>query len=250
VRVETDVQEISGCDVIIVAVKNYALESVIWEIAYLANTYNPLVVSVLNGVEHVEKIRSVVPPNRIVGGPMYIEATLGPEGDILHKSVTPSLTLGNLDGNSQIAKPLISAFEKTGIKITSSENIVREFWKKYLFIVVFSSLTSLARKPIGEIRSDLWANRVLERLVSEVVSAAHVVEPKIGSLSSGEIMDKIADMSPTMTSSMLQDIERGTTLEVESMQGYLVKKAQEFGVEVPVLQTCYGLLKLLEVGPK
>jgi 2-dehydropantoate 2-reductase len=248
VRAESDAHAISSCDVMIVAVKNYALEDVIGEIARIANIYNPLVISVLNGVEHLEKIQSVVTPNRIIGGPLYIEATLDPKGDVLHKSAIASITLGGLDKNSQVVKFLISVFEKTGFKVTSSENILAEFWKKYLFILALSSLTSLARRPIGEIRSDHWLNRTLEELVSEVVSVAHVVEPKIGPLNSDEILTRIANLPATMTSSMHQDIERGAPLEVESLQGYLIRKAEDFGLKVPVLQTCYGLLRTLETG--
>jgi 2-dehydropantoate 2-reductase len=48
------------------------------------------------------------------------------------------------------------------------------------------------------------------------------------------------------TSSTAQDIARGKLTEVDSLNGYIVRRAREFGIAVPVNQTLHGLVKLLE----
>ncbi len=247
VRAESEVEKVGSCDVVIVAVKNYDLDSVLDKIAYLGKG-GPWIISVLNGVEHIEKICSVVGRDRILGGPVYIEAALGPDGEVIHKSMTPSLTLGRLTGDAAIAKPIASIFEKAGVKATVSEDLLVDLWRKYLFITVISSMTSLARRPIGNILSDILAKRVLEDLTSEVVSIAHAVDSKLASLDAVWVTTRAKNVSPGTTSSMLKDIEMGSRLEVDSIQGYLVRKAEEFKLSVPVLKTCYGVLRVLASG--
>jgi 2-dehydropantoate 2-reductase len=248
VRTVSEADAIDGFDVLIVAVKNYALDSVLKDIAQLGKK-GSWVISVLNGIEHIDKISSVVRMQQIVGGPLYIEATLGAGGEVLHKSVTPSLTLGSLAGDTEPATAVAAAFEKAGIKSTVSEDLLRDLWRKSLFITVFSAMTSIARKPIGPILADQWTNGALEALVSEVVLVAHSAEPRVRTLGEEELLKRIRGMPPTMTSSMYHDNERGAPTEVESMQGYLVRKADRFKLDVPVLKTCYGFLRLLGKEP-
>jgi 2-dehydropantoate 2-reductase len=48
------------------------------------------------------------------------------------------------------------------------------------------------------------------------------------------------------TSSTAQDISRGNPTEIDSLNGYLVRRGAELGVPTPVNQTLHALVKLLE----
>jgi len=48
------------------------------------------------------------------------------------------------------------------------------------------------------------------------------------------------------TSSTAQDIARGRRTEIDSLNGYLVRRGAELGVAVPANQTLHALVKLLE----
>jgi 2-dehydropantoate 2-reductase len=50
--------------------------------------------------------------------------------------------------------------------------------------------------------------------------------------------------------SMAQDIEAGRETELESMTGYIVRKAKELGVPVPVTETVYRMAKGVEYAAK
>jgi 2-dehydropantoate 2-reductase len=47
-------------------------------------------------------------------------------------------------------------------------------------------------------------------------------------------------------SSTAQDIERGKLTEIDSLNGYVVRHGAQCGVPVPVNETLYTLVKLLE----
>jgi 2-dehydropantoate 2-reductase len=48
------------------------------------------------------------------------------------------------------------------------------------------------------------------------------------------------------TSSTAQDIERGKLTEIDSLNGYIVRRGEELGVSTPVNKTLHALIKLLE----
>jgi 2-dehydropantoate 2-reductase len=49
---------------------------------------------------------------------------------------------------------------------------------------------------------------------------------------------------------MAQDIEAGRETELESMTGYIVKKAKELGVPVPVTESVYRMAKGVEYAAR
>ena len=49
-----------------------------------------------------------------------------------------------------------------------------------------------------------------------------------------------------VTSSTSQDIARGNRTEIDSLNGYLVRRGAELGIATPVNQTLHALVKLLE----
>ena len=57
---------------------------------------------------------------------------------------------------------------------------------------------------------------------------------------------KLADSMPGQISSTAQDIARGRGTEIDSLNGYIVRRGRELGVPVPVNQALYALVKLQE----
>lgn len=60
-----------------------------------------------------------------------------------------------------------------------------------------------------------------------------------------ELMEKIRGMTPVY-SSMYVDSKEGRPLEIEVILGTAVKKAKEFGLDVPVLRTVYALTNAVD----
>ncbi|MGI0085904.1 MAG: ketopantoate reductase family protein, partial [Nitrososphaerales archaeon] len=85
-------------------------------------------------------------------------------------------------------------------------------------------------------------------VVDEIASVAIALVPELPQTVSKELLEQIERLPQSMTSSMERDLERGRPLEVENLQGYLVRKAQQLGVPVPTVTVCYNILKLREHG--
>ncbi|MBW8862486.1 MAG: 2-dehydropantoate 2-reductase, partial [Acidobacteria bacterium] len=68
-----------------------------------------------------------------------------------------------------------------------------------------------------------------------------------------DVIDRIttyvAAIPGTMRSSLLIDLSQGKRIEVEALQGSIVRRARAIGVPVPIMSTLYALLKPYAAGP-
>ncbi|MGI0079319.1 MAG: ketopantoate reductase family protein [Nitrososphaerales archaeon] len=241
------VEEIENCDIVIVAVKNYNLDEVLQSVSYLTN-HGANVLTLMNGVEQFGKIRTLVSDKQIVGGVCHLESTFD-HGLILQTGITPLVILGSPSPEGMAsASEVASAFRRAKIKTVLSERIIADVWKKFIFITALSTVTSMTRSPIGPIITNDYSRKVLNRVVDEIASVAIALVPELPQTVSKELLEQIERLPQSMTSSMERDLERGRPLEVENLQGYLVRKAQQLGVPVPTVTVCYNILKLREHG--
>jgi Ketopantoate reductase len=70
VDARTSTKDVEDCDVAIIAVRNYNLPEVIDHVRSLAKKGAKLI-SLLNGVEHIEKISAETGKDSIIGGSAY-----------------------------------------------------------------------------------------------------------------------------------------------------------------------------------
>ena len=116
-------------------------------------------------------------------------------------------------------------------------------WEKFIFLVSLAGFTGAARLPIGPIWEDeeirgafLDGCREIERLArAEGVPIAPDIIERIGSYVGG--------IPKSMRSSLLIDLSQGKRIEVEQLQGSVVRRAARAGIAVPIMSTLYSVLK-------
>ena len=59
----------------------------------------------------------------------------------------------------------------------------------------------------------------------------------------------INGIPPTTRSSMLIDLSTGKPIEVEALQGAVVRRGRAVGVSTPIMSALYAILKPHEHGP-
>jgi len=90
----------------------------------------------------------------------------------------------------------------------------------------------------------------MKRVVSEAVAVGNAAGVK---LSADEMFAAVLKLGseaiPEAISSTAQDIARGKPTEIDSLNGFLVRKGAELIVSTPVNETLCSLVKLLEQAP-
>ena len=59
----------------------------------------------------------------------------------------------------------------------------------------------------------------------------------------------MAELPPSTRSSLLIDLQQGKKIEVEALQGSVVRRGKKSGVPTPIHATLYAVLKAWEKGP-
>ncbi|QDZ16521.1 ketopantoate reductase family protein [Humibacter ginsenosidimutans] len=241
-NVVESVDRVEEAELVVLAVKLWDTDDVARSLAPLAEA-GAAVVSLQNGVQKDDVLRRYLPRESILGGACYISAFIESPGVIAHHGALQRIVLGEYDRTrSDRVLDIVARCRAAGINAEASDDIERELWEKYVFLVGMSALTSATRLTMGPIR----ANHETRRLLAEVMAEAVAVGRARGvHLDDGLVAERLAfidTVAPGMTSSMANDLAEGRRLELPWLSGGVVSLAAEDGIGVPANRTIAALL--------
>jgi 2-dehydropantoate 2-reductase len=159
------------------------------------------------------------------------------------------MVCGRIDGkpDAQLAA-FAAAAKEAGIDIAQSDNINRERWEKFVFLIGLSGATGATRMPLGPILADPDTRAFFRSLMEEVIALARAK----GVTLAPDFLDsrmKFADTAPPgMKASLLHDLERGNRIEIDWLAGKAVALGRELSVPTPANAAVYAVLKLHRMG--
>jgi 2-dehydropantoate 2-reductase len=240
-------KEVGRVDLVLFAVK-------LWDTEKSGEAAKPLVgpdtrlISMLNGVDSVERLAPILGNTVVAAAPTVISAVISAPGVIVHKSAFASLRCGFLDGRDDARlKTLVDVMKAAKISAEFSKTIEKDLWEKFIFLVAMSGATAATRMPLGPIRDDADTRALLQSLMQEV----EAVGLKKGIPLEGAAAKSFAyaqGAPATVKASMLEDLERGNRLETDWLQGKVVELGRALGVPTPVNRDVYAVLKLHRMG--
>jgi 2-dehydropantoate 2-reductase len=201
-----------------------------------------IVVSLQNGVDNIERIRAA---SSIAALPcvVYVAAAMSGPGRIKH-SGRGDLVLGRLPLDA--AQRVAESFTRAGVPCRLSENIDGDLWAKLVWNCAGNAITALGRASYGQIARSESALQVFLAAANETMAVARASGISLPPVDLANASVKLARDLGNATSSTAQDIQRGKRTEIDSLNGYVVRRGAELGVPTPVNSTLTALVKLLE----
>ncbi len=211
-------------DVVLLGCKAYDLDSALDAIAPAIGA-RTLVLPLLNGMGHVDRLRERFGAARVLGGMCQISAALDDAGAIVHFNQLDTLAWGPLDRvrTARIAA-IEAALAKCNFTARTSADILQEMWEKWVFIAAMAGSTCLLRAAIGDIVAAggaYVATGILDEGVAIATAAGHA--PRAAQLE--QMRQFLTRADSTLTASMLKDVERGARTEGEHILGELLARA-------------------------
>jgi len=236
-------REVGECDVVLFAVKAYDIEAAAASLKSLVDG-GAAIVSVLNGVDHQDRIAAVVGAGSVLGGLAMVSGVITAPGVIRYTSPMSSLRFGEGDGRmSARALAFRDACIGAGFGATVEPDIRAAQWGKFVGLATNAALTCLFRLPCGYIYHDPEIIPLALRAFGEVAAVARAE----GIAMPGDAAERTLAMhqafSKTMFASMYHDLAKGRPLELDSLSGALLRRARALGVPVPVHEMAYLALK-------
>lgn len=206
-----------------------------------------LVVSLQNGVDNVEQIRTASGMEALPSV-VYIGAFVPQPGTVKHGG-RGDLVFGP---ENEQTKRLAAVFTRAGVPVRLSANIEGDLWSKFLANCALNAISALSRARYGHIASDAETWKSVEQTIAEVLAVAKASRVDLGALAqlpeASAMARKIATQLPEAYSSTAQDLMRGKRTEIDSLNGYIARRGAELGVATPVNQALYALVKLAEAA--
>jgi 2-dehydropantoate 2-reductase len=247
-----DPSQVGVVDWVIFAVKTYATEPAADALKPMVGA-NTTIVTVQNGVESFDQLAALYGKERVIVAPIQIESTLTAPGVIAQTSQFITIVAGEMDALQGITPRVewfAEQFKRHGIDASASDKMPAPLWAKLLVLASWSGLTTLARTEASVLFKLPQAQVVLRAAMQEVfdVAQAHGVQ-----LPPGIVEDRfqfVTRVQPGMTSSMHKDILKANRLEVDAINGAVVRLGAAKNIATPVHQTIFAALKMEDARAK
>jgi len=233
----------SAADIVLVALKTYALEEALKTIAPIISD-KTVIVSLMNGITSERKIATIFPKSHILYG-FYIGHTASRNGNDTWQDGQYLTVIGDYPSSceepSKTAKDIVGLLSGAGIKIEARKNMEAEIWKKFAVNVCLNQTTAYFGCTYGEITGD---KRIFFDSLAEEIQKVAVAEKILGAENYREYIKQVlGTMSPGDRSSMAQDTLAGRRTEVEDFAGEVIRIALRHGIDVPANKEVYSSMK-------
>jgi len=210
-----------------------------------------IVISLQNGVDNVVRIRAASGIDALPAV-VYVAAALTEPGHVKH-SGRGEWIVGEYAGAAPSSAGAKSRPERVaeicaaaGVPCQISKNIEVDQWTKMVMNCAGNAVTAIAQTSFAHVAGNLDTREVLRTVINECVVVARAAGVALPDIDWTEKGLKNAETLGEATSSTAQDIARGKPTEIDSLNGYIVRRGKELGVPTPINMTLFALIKLIE----
>ena len=246
INASSNIKDIADADLILCCVKSPDTERAMGEIKNLIKP-DALILSLQNGVDNAERISQVV-PNKAIAAVVYVATAMGGDGHVKHFG-RGELIIGGVDQSEIISSELeeiSNIFLSAQIPCVVSSNILRELWLKFLVNCSYNGISAIGQITYGEMVQQESIRQLIKDLTTEFLLVAHHENIDIAEDEAQMVNEQIAKTMVGQRSSTAQDLMRHKPTEIDHLNGLIIRKAKEHGLNVPNHQAIYALVKMIE----
>jgi 2-dehydropantoate 2-reductase len=219
-------------DVLIVATKATSLAAALAALDASLLT-DAVVIPLLNGLEHVSRIRARVGP-RVAPGSIRIEARTTAPGHVVHTSPFVIITIASDRDVPRARLAQITAFlSDCGFDARIGASEAEVLWEKLARLAAVACTTALSNQPIGVLRADAHWRALLTGAVQDGVAVANACGVPMTVEAQMRVIDGLPE---TLTTSMQRDIAAHRPSELDAIAGAVVRAGRRHGIACPALE--------------
>jgi 2-dehydropantoate 2-reductase len=224
-------------EVLIVATKATGLEEALERIA----STPPLVLPLLNGLDHLALLRERFPASIVLAGTIRVEADRSEPGVVVHSSPFLLVDMASRDPAARAGLlQLEEAFKRAQVPVRVLDSEADVMWSKLVRLNALACTTSAFDKLLGEIRTTPELRAELVGAIEEACAAGRAegaldVDPATA----------IAELElahATLGSSMQRDIAAGRPPELDAIPGAVLRAAARHGLQCPTIERLVALI--------
>jgi 2-dehydropantoate 2-reductase len=233
-------------DLILLAVKAYQLDAAIEDFAAYV-TQASMILPVLNGMKHVDILRSRFGSPHVIGGVAKIASTLDEQGRIVDQADFHDLAYGEWSRERSGRILALDQFMTgAGFDARLSADIERDMWQKWALLASLGAITCLLDGDIGQVARAPGGIDLVNSLFGEIVAAIEAASRPLSDSFKAQVLSLFTDRGSSLTSSMYRDMKGGHPVEADQIIGDLVVRATGKGIATPLLSAALTRLRVYE----
>ena len=231
-------------DLLILSVKAYDTQAALQEARPLLGQRTS-VLSLQNGLGNLERIADAADERRTFAAVTTHGVTFVEPGHVRHAGLG-YFRVGSPYNEHARARDLAEAFRAAGLDAEFHDRILGEVWAKVVVNASINPLTAITGLPNGALLEVPALRELMQRTAEEAVDVAHAEGAPLPEEDLLLRARRVAELTATNKSSMLQDVERGRRTEIDAICGEVVERGLRHGIDTPVNITLRALVKGIE----
>lgn len=232
-------------DLVIIATKNNGFEQVLSEVKNFVSK-DTIFISLLNGIHSERRIGEVFSDKNVITC-FYIGHSCIRDGRNISQDGVYEYVIGiTQDYQKEALNLFVDYFEKTNIHYRVSDQIIDEYWKKFLINVGINQVSAVTGLTLKDVKKDEKKSELLKNVMKEGAKVAEKAGIKNHKTIYDSAVHFLFEELDDATPSMLQDIKAKRQTEVDIFAGEIIKLAKKYNVEVPANEYIYKEIKAKE----
>ncbi len=223
-------------DALLVATKAAGLQAALERV----ETSPPLVLPLLNGLDHIRTLRKHFGEEAVVAGTIRVEADRPEPGVVVHTSRFLRVEMAS---EYEVAHAPMQALANTlsdaGVPARVGDSEPEVMWSKLVRLNALACTTSAFDKLLGEIRS---TPELRAELVGAIEEGCAVAQAEGASIATGDPLGELTAAHDTLGSSMQRDIAAGRPPELDAIPGSVLRAAARHGIECPAIERLVAMI--------
>jgi 2-dehydropantoate 2-reductase len=188
-----------------------------------------MVLPLLNGVDHITRLRARFGAVRVIPGTIAAELERSGPGHIVHRS--PFARFGFAAAGQPALTGVAETLTRFGCSAGFEADEVTLLWRKLVLLAPMALNTTAARSSVGELRADPERNRRFEESAREACAVAVAEGARI---EVEQTLTMLRGFPGSLRSSMQKDVAAGRPPELDAIGGPILRAGARHRIAVPV----------------
>ena len=227
----------------------------LWDVEPVAPTLRPFlredsaVIPLQNGISACDILSKSLGADHVLGGVARFSAAIESPGVIRHNTAFATILFGELDRRkSPRQDTLLAACLEAGIDAKVPDDIEVVMWEKFAYLAPLAGACCFAQASVDNVVKNPAERARLQAMLEEAVAVGRAKGVALDAELAKRNMQYALELNPGIKPSMLVDLENGRRLELEWLNGEIVRLGKELSLPTPANGEVYEALKPYAMG--
>ena len=196
-----------------------------------------------NGIDNGEQLAGAIGPDPVMIGSAFMEGRISEPG-VVTQGGPGTAGFGEIAvGITERGERLYREFTDAGWRIELHENMTGMLWKKFAYIAGSAAVCAAANCVYEEMRAIPVTRSLIQQAIEEALEVGRASGAPIMVDSLEWAMNSLDRFPAQGRASMAKDFTEGRPVELDGLNGALIRLARQTGTPTPANDFLYAVLK-------